>query len=203
MAKAKKPAQPKKTLADKVIGLPLLLLVTVSALGFIIYRHVQQQHQKQAFTQVEQALKDFSLQVEQKLGQPSQKETKSYCNRTSEKYKKGKLYCGVRTGMNYPTLFLDEAKADTFKVEELLRKEGLFTTISLKNEDNSPDSWQRELNIKTKYLEIGLWCNAEFNYQDKTTQYTGTYIGDPKPGTFSFIIRCTDYASRQYYPDGY
>lgn len=179
-----------------MLGAVILIIALISIKVNIA---IKQRQERRNFAQLEQTLTSFSAQVEQALGKPLQQETKSFCDRTGVKFGKGALFCGTRTGANYATDSVSEARLLSEKVKQVASLQSNFTNITQKYSTERSDYWSNNM-----YLLISptFDCSLDFVYGGTTQQISGFYIGDSKPGTFGYLLRCTEYSSQQYYPTG-
>lgn len=178
-----------------------MAIALLSVATFFASRQIQQNKEKQEFTQLEQTLKDFASKAEQELGVPAQKETKSFCNREGEKFKTGKLYCGTRTGMNYSVNSSEDAKTKIEKLEAFINKHEIFLSSMPWRQVDRVNEWQKYGILEIQQTKTQ--CKLQASYLDTASNDISNYIGESKPGYFSWMIRCTDFASRAYYPEGY
>lgn len=201
MAKAKRLKKHPKSKINTRLAFMMLTVLAVLAVGYFIQLKAKENRENQTYVMLEQVLEKFSQEVEKKLGPPSQKETKGYCARTGEKFSEGRLFCGVRTGGHYIVHSSEEALELFAKIEELFMNQTLFTDYHIDRTNSFP--FARYLNGTLKINNSQMSCRASLAYEAATENDIGTYVGDPKPGAFSYLIRCTDYASKEHYPMGH
>jgi hypothetical protein len=169
-------------------------LLAIFILGFLAQQKYQEHQQRQKFIKLEQALAEFSQKVEQTFGEPVQQETKAFCEREGVKYSKGRIFCGVRSGGNFLSNSVDEAKTKGEKVRELILADTNFHNLSAKNEIDRPGEWFHDFAVRV--LEDSLTCSLTLSFKDQNQSSIIGPPGDPKPGTFGFLIRCTEFASK-------
>lgn len=204
MAKTKKPKKVKKSFADKVIGLPLVIFIGVLIIGLFGFKQYEYVEDEKKLNSLETLLKSYANNIESEPGSLNNSEIKNFCNYESEKYKKGRLYCGSSLGLSRRVLNVNEAKEYGAKAEDALRK---LNNINITSKDEFPERpgfWQKTIYFNSAFIDRGCHLRANYRGEDLAQMIDqNDSIGSPGVGQFSLLVRCTNFASREYYPIGY
>ncbi len=203
MAKPKKAKNNKKTLADKVIGLPLIIIIVLSISGFATHRFIRQLGDKPNFVEIEQAITDFGARVEELKGSAEAKETRNYCENESMKLSKGRLYCGTYTAMDYRAENLTEAKILGQGIEDLLRQSNVFKVTSESRDNERAEYWSKDINFDMKGGARERDCRLSLVFVAPGKEDVSLYIdeiGRSKIGYLSWFMQCERYSYWEYYP---
>lgn len=201
MTKVKKHNEQSQPRLKKKTTFVLIATLIVLASGYFIQQRMEENRESQEFVKLEEILNEFSQKVEKNLGPPAQKETTGYCARTGEKFSEGRLFCGVRTGANWHISSVSEARARGNRLKELIITEPNFVNVQEGGEIIREDEWFHDFIFKT--ITEKITCNLTLSYKNQNQGSLDGYVGDPKPGMFGYLVRCTNYASKEHYPMGH